>query len=392
MSDAGNGCASLKEGDVAAGNGAAAAPSLAEPAGKEPCVETSPVPAEAPARVPATESPAKAAADDADGTPLSQDKEQDSEAITAEVLRLKATLDSKESPPAALTEALKALGELGSLSTKVLGDTLIGKTVNQIAKAFPDEAVRASARELVEGWRQKHRKRKSEMGSAPAVKRSMSLLSEFSEAPTLSASLDRAASMISLADSSVDFAAEDNATNPQRDKVRQKLVEALGKEEEIETKGEEEGKKALDDKMRDPVILGTDIERALHEALGQKRDMYLNQSRSILYNLKDSKNPTFRFKLMVGFYKPEDMPKLTAEDMASDAKNAERAKQRQYAMEEIQSDWALKHGAMRISGMFTCGKCKGTRTTYFQMQTRSSDEPMTTFVTCLTCSNRWKFC
>jgi transcription elongation factor S-II len=26
------------------------------------------------------------------------------------------------------------------------------------------------------------------------------------------------------------------------------------------------------------------------------------------------------------------------------------------------------------------------------MQTRSADEPMTTFVSCLECYNRWKFC
>ena len=26
-----------------------------------------------------------------------------------------------------------------------------------------------------------------------------------------------------------------------------------------------------------------------------------------------------------------------------------------------------------------------------QMQTRSADEPMTTFVTCTVCNNRWKF-
>jgi DNA-directed RNA polymerase subunit M/transcription elongation factor TFIIS len=42
------------------------------------------------------------------------------------------------------------------------------------------------------------------------------------------------------------------------------------------------------------------------------------------------------------------------------------------------------------SGMFKCGKCKSTKTTYYQMQTRSADEPMTTFVTCTSCSNRWK--
>ena len=44
------------------------------------------------------------------------------------------------------------------------------------------------------------------------------------------------------------------------------------------------------------------------------------------------------------------------------------------------------------TSMFKCGKCKLNNCTYFQMQTRSADEPMTTFVTCLNCSNRWKFC
>jgi len=143
--------------------------------------------------------------------------------------------------------------------------------------------------------------------------------------------------------------------------------------------------------MRDPVLLGAEIEQELCNAL-PKKDVYMNQARSILYNLKDAKNLTFRFKLMVGFYKPKDVPGLSAEDMASDEKNAQRAKQRQDAMEEIDQGWAMKHGQQRITGMFTCGKCKGTKTTYFQMQTRSSDEPMTTFVTCLTCNNRWKFC
>tara|TARA_R110002074_G_scaffold394622_1_gene582123 strand:- start:1165 stop:1674 length:510 start_codon:yes stop_codon:yes gene_type:complete len=43
-------------------------------------------------------------------------------------------------------------------------------------------------------------------------------------------------------------------------------------------------------------------------------------------------------------------------------------------------------------GMFKCGKCKSMKTTYYQMQTRSADEPMTTFVTCMNCNNRWRFC
>lgn len=39
---------------------------------------------------------------------------------------------------------------------------------------------------------------------------------------------------------------------------------------------------------------------------------------------------------------------------------------------------------------FVCGKCKSTKCTYYQLQTRSADEPMTTFVTCLDCGNRFK--
>jgi len=283
---------------------------------------------------------------------------------------------------------------------------------------------------LVEEWRQEHRKRKaaSDAGGPPIKRGLTSQLSFTSDvdtkemppsqdsqvasqasqavspqlsregsievaAPASEASLTRSDSLFSTQDgleSAVDPSGKSGvAVAPYREKVRQKLLEALGKAEEIEAKdgssvgGEEE--------MRDPVKLADEIDQALNAALPKKEE-YMAQARSILFNLKDKKNHTFKFKLMVGFYKAADVPKLNAEDMASDEKNEERAKQRKFAMEAIQSDWALKNGQQRFTGMFTCGKCKGTKTTYFQMQTRSSDEPMTTFVTCLTCNNRWKFC
>lgn len=40
--------------------------------------------------------------------------------------------------------------------------------------------------------------------------------------------------------------------------------------------------------------------------------------------------------------------------------------------------------------MFKCGRCKKNECTYYQLQTRSADEPMTTFITCLNCGKRWK--
>lgn len=39
---------------------------------------------------------------------------------------------------------------------------------------------------------------------------------------------------------------------------------------------------------------------------------------------------------------------------------------------------------------FTCRKCKSNKCTFYQQQIRSSDEPMTTFVQCIDCGNRWK--
>jgi transcription elongation factor S-II len=40
--------------------------------------------------------------------------------------------------------------------------------------------------------------------------------------------------------------------------------------------------------------------------------------------------------------------------------------------------------------MFTCKKCRSKRCTYYELQTRSADEPATIFVTCLDCGKHWK--
>mmetsp|Transcript_5604 Transcript_5604/g.8512 ORF Transcript_5604/g.8512 Transcript_5604/m.8512 type:complete len:94 (+) Transcript_5604:779-1060(+) len=47
-------------------------------------------------------------------------------------------------------------------------------------------------------------------------------------------------------------------------------------------------------------------------------------------------------------------------------------------------------GDLLKASLFTCGRCKSTKTTSTQKQTRSADEPMTVFVLCMNCGNRWK--
>ena len=50
--------------------------------------------------------------------------------------------------------------------------------------------------------------------------------------------------------------------------------------------------------------------------------------------------------------------------------------------------YELKPEAM--TNLFKCRKCGSRETSYYEVQTRSADEPMTQFITCLKCGNRWK--
>lgn len=55
-------------------------------------------------------------------------------------------------------------------------------------------------------------------------------------------------------------------------------------------------------------------------------------------------------------------------------------------------DKALYSRKVTANILMYCSGCKKkTNCDYYQMQTRSADEPMTTFVTCLECDKRWKF-
>lgn len=379
---------------------------------------TEPAPAEAPKADADAAEPAPAPeAAKADDASAQRRKAKGQDAVMVEEVRnLKRHLGADSTAEEQLN-ALKKLRVYGVLSDKVLSETRIGIDVNTLSKGSADQEVKSIARELVDIWRQAHRKRKASLGGDEGpLKRTASAASDSSlhldrtptnsmEAPTPLASQDsarsgelqRGASAISLGGEGQEGgdAAVPKKMTPQREKVLKKLIEALGVEEKLDDVEEGSQKESPDDNaresMRDPVVLAKEIEEELSIQCSSEKE-YLGQARSIIFNLKDSKNKTFSFKLMVGFYKPSQVPKLSAEDMASDAKVAERAKLRQDSMEAIQTDWALRHGQQKICGLFTCGKCKGVKTTYFQMQTRSSDEPMTTFVTCLTCNNRWKFC
>jgi transcription elongation factor S-II len=115
---------------------------------------------------------------------------------------------------------------------------------------------------------------------------------------------------------------------------------------------------------------------------------YKNRVRSRVINLKDAKNPKFRESVRLGIITPDQLAKMTSEEMASEDLKNLRAKFTKEAIDDHQM--ARTQGAK--TSLLICGKCKKNNVVYSEMQTRSADEPMTTFAYCQECGHRWKFC
>jgi DNA-directed RNA polymerase subunit M/transcription elongation factor TFIIS len=50
----------------------------------------------------------------------------------------------------------------------------------------------------------------------------------------------------------------------------------------------------------------------------------------------------------------------------------------------------LEGNKSRATDQFKCRRCHKRECTYYELQTRSSDEPMTIFITCLNCGKEWR--
>lgn len=114
------------------------------------------------------------------------------------------------------------------------------------------------------------------------------------------------------------------------------------------------------------------------------KDRYKLRYSSIMFNIKESEE--FKENLLTEDVKSSMVGLMTSTGMQPSGKHATAIEEH----EELEQK-KLKAKNENFEGVFKCGKCKSKHTTYYQMQTRSADEPMTTFVTCLDCEKRWKF-
>ncbi|XP_053488711.1 transcription elongation factor A protein 3 isoform X1 [Ictalurus furcatus] len=134
--------------------------------------------------------------------------------------------------------------------------------------------------------------------------------------------------------------------------------------------------------------MGAEIEDHIYQEIKATDMKYKNRVRSRISNLKDPKNPNLRKNVLGGAIDLSRIATMTAEEMASDELKQLRNILTQEAIREHQM---AKTGGT-VTDLLQCGKCRKKNCTYNQVQTRSADEPMTTFVLCNECGNRWKFC
>jgi len=109
--------------------------------------------------------------------------------------------------------------------------------------------------------------------------------------------------------------------------------------------------------------------------------LYVDRLRTIYFNLKQ---PALVERIMTKSIKPHEVAFMTHQQIVPE-KWAQLLSDKKISEENM---YAPKLIASTDS--FTCRKCKSNECSYYQLQTRSADEPMTTFVTCITCGNRWK--
>jgi DNA-directed RNA polymerase subunit M/transcription elongation factor TFIIS len=118
------------------------------------------------------------------------------------------------------------------------------------------------------------------------------------------------------------------------------------------------------------------------------KNMYMSRAVTIYSNLNPNsslKNATLMTRLLNKEFDEFALCKFSPAEMFPERWNELKE---QYGEKVRDEAYKEEHE----DGLFRCGKCKTYKTTYYQRQIRAADEPMTTFVTCLNCSNRWKFC
>ena len=117
------------------------------------------------------------------------------------------------------------------------------------------------------------------------------------------------------------------------------------------------------------------------------KKMYFNKCRSLYSNLKDDsyiKNTELIKKVKNNEISLENIAFMSFQELFPS--HWKKIMDEKYKKEKIMYETKVE----AMTDQFKCRRCKSRKCTYYELQTRSADEAMTIFITCLNCGNRWK--
>lgn len=293
-------------------------------------------------------------------------------------------------------ELLKSLDSI-PMTLDVLQKTHIGMSVNQIRKTVDDPDVSSLSKSMVKRWKKllssstSNNNNNSASGNSANANNSSSnnINDDTSSQASLTAqqTQERSQATPPVTSNNNERASRPTpmqtevppTTSEVRMKCRQLLTDALKKPLPREL---------MQEPFLEEEILAGRIEECIYQEFKGTDMKYKNRLRSRVSNLGDVKNPYLRFNVLRGDISPEKIAKMTADEMASDELKKEREKFTKEAINDHQM--TLTSGTK--TSEIKCPACKKYNVTYNQVQTRSADEPMTTFCYCNECGKRWKFC
>lgn len=139
--------------------------------------------------------------------------------------------------------------------------------------------------------------------------------------------------------------------------------------------------------VEEVVARAVEIEAAMFRTFkGSENQAYRTKGRALFTALKRKDNLKLRRRVLAGAVAADRLVTLSDRDLASEEQRARDEELEKENMKKAQVPMAEKS----ISDQLKCGKCGQKKVSYTQAQTRSADEPMTTFCECTVCGNRWK--
>jgi transcription elongation factor S-II len=95
-------------------------------------------------------------------------------------------------------------------------------------------------------------------------------------------------------------------------------------------------------------------------------------------------NPRLLTRVLEGEFPLHEIPTMTSYEMFPEKWFELRDKQLQREQK------ILEGNKSRATDQFKCRRCNKRECTYYELQTRSADEPMTCFISCLNCGKEWR--